>query len=166
MNEAIKVLKERRSVRQYEAKPIPKEILEDIIDCARLAATARNDQPWVFVVVTNEEGKKELAKLATHGKFIAEAAACVAVFCEKESTYKVEDGSAATENILLAAKAYGIGSCWVAGHGKPYAEDVRKLLNVPEKYELISLVALGYTSQTPNPPKKSLSEVLKWEKYG
>lgn len=165
MNEAIRVLKERRSVRQYEAKPVPKEILEDIIDCARLAASANNTQPWLFVVVTNEEGKSEIARLATYGKFIASAGACVAVFCEKDSKYKVEDGAAATQNILLAAKAHGLGSCWVAGHGKDYAEDVRKLLNVPEKYELISLVAIGYTNQTPNPPKKPLSQVLKWEKY-
>ncbi|TYP49260.1 nitroreductase family protein [Thermosediminibacter litoriperuensis] len=165
MNEAIRVLKERRSVRQYTQKPIPREILEDIVDCARLAPSANNVQPWVFVVVTEEEGKKELARLATWGKFIADAAACVAVFCEKDNNHAVEDGSAATENIMLAAKAYGIGSCWVAGYRRPYSEEVRQFLGVPEKYELISLVPLGYADKTPNPPKKPLSEVLKWEKY-
>jgi nitroreductase len=165
VNEAIRVLKERRSVRQYEAKPIPKEIIEDIIDCARFAPSANNVQPWVFVVVTSEEGKKELARLATWGKFIADAAACVAVFCERDNKHAVEDGSAATENIMLAAKAHGIGSCWVAGYRRPYSEEVRQFLRVPEKYELISLVPLGYPAQTPNPPKKPLSEVLKWEKY-
>ncbi|ADL08378.1 nitroreductase family protein [Thermosediminibacter oceani] len=165
MNETIRVLKERRSIRQYAARPIPREILEDIVDCARLAPSANNVQPWVFVVVTNEEGKKELARLATWGKFIADAAACVAVFCEKDNNHAVEDGSAATENIILAAKAYGIGSCWVAGYRRPYSDEVRRLLGVPEKYELISLVPLGYSDKTPNPPKKPLSEVLKWEKY-
>ena len=114
MNQTIKVLKERRSIREYLPKPIPKEILEDIVDCGRLAPSARNLQPWLFVVVTEEEGKKELGSLATYGKFIANAAACVLVFCEKDNKHKLEDGAAATENIIIAAKAYDIGSCWVS----------------------------------------------------
>lgn len=165
MNEVIKVLKERRSHRDYLPKPIPREILEDIIDCGRLAPSANNVQPWIFVVVTQESLKKEIASLATWGKFIASAAACVAVFCERDNNHAVEDGSAATENIILAAKAYGIGSCWVAGYRRPYSDDVRKALNVPEKYELISLVPLGYSDKMPKMPKKQLSAVLKWEKY-
>lgn len=165
MKDAITVMKERRSVRKFIQKPIPKEILEEIIDCGRLAPSANNFQPWVFVVVTEEDTKKKLSELATWGKFIKDAAACVAVFCEKDNPFHVEDGSAATENIILAAKAHDIASCWVAGYKRPYSEDVRKLLNVPEKYELISLVPLGYSEEKPNPSKKPLSEVLKWERF-
>jgi nitroreductase len=165
MNEVIRVLKERRSIREYLPKPIPKEILEDIIDCGRLAPSANNVQPWLFVVVTEEGGKKELASMATYGKFIASAAACVAVFCEKDNNHLVEDGAAATENIIIAAKAYGIDSCWVAGYQRNYSEAVRKLLGVPEKYTLISLVSLGYSDRTAQRPKKSLDQVLRWEKY-
>lgn len=165
MNETIKVLKERRSVREYLSKPIPKEVLEDIIDCGRLAPSARNLQPWLFVVVTEEEGKKKLGSLATYGKFITDAAACVAVFCEKDNNHLLEDGAAATENIIIAARAYGIGSCWVAGYQRVYSEAVRKFLEVPEEYTLISLIPLGYFDTTSQRPKKSLDEVLKWEKY-
>jgi nitroreductase len=81
-NEVIRVLKERRSARNYLSKPIPRDILEDIIDCGRLAPSANNSQPWVFVVVTEEAGKKEICRLAAWGKFIANAGACVAVFFE------------------------------------------------------------------------------------
>lgn len=165
MRDAVRLMKERRSVRKYIQKPIPKEILEEIIDCARLAPTANNFQGWVFVVVTEKDTKEKLSELATWGKFINDAAACVAVFCGKDNPFHLEDGSAATENIILAAKAYDIASCWVAGYKRPYSEDVKKLLNVPEKYELISLVSLGYPGEEPNPPKKALSEVLKWERY-
>ncbi|HHY04569.1 MAG TPA: nitroreductase family protein [Thermoanaerobacterales bacterium] len=165
MNEVVKLLKERRSIREYIKKPISREILEDIIDCGRLAPSARNIQPWLFVVVTEQEGKQQLANLATHGKFIADAAACVAVFCERDQQYFLEDGSAATQNIIIAAKSYGIDSCWVAGNGKEYAEDVREFLNVPENYTLISLISLGYSDKTAERSKKQLSEVLKWEKY-
>lgn len=165
MNEVVKVLKERRSIRDYLSKPIPREIMEDIIDCGRLAPSANNVQPWLFVVVTEEGRKRELAGLATYGKFIASAAACVAVFCEKDNPHLVEDGSAATENIIIAAKSYGIDSCWVAGYRRQYSDAVRKALNVPEKYELVSLVALGYSDENAERPKKQLNQVLHWEKY-
>ncbi|MGB9975721.1 nitroreductase family protein [Thermovenabulum sp.] len=165
MKDAITVMRERRSVRRFLKKPISKEVLEEIIDCGRLAPTANNFQPWVFVVVTQEDTKNKIAELATWGEFIKDAACCVAVFCEKDNPFHVEDGSAATENIILAAKAHDLDSCWVAGYKRPYSEEVRKLLNVPEKYELISLVPLGYSQEHPNPAKKPLSEVLKWERY-
>lgn len=165
MNEVIHVIKQRRSVREYSLKPISREILEDIIDCGRLAPSARNIQPWMFIVSTDEEIKKDIASLATYGKFIVDAAACVSVFCERDNNHLLEDGSAATQNILLAAKAYGIGSCWIAGYDRQYSEDVRKLLGVPEKYTLISLISLGYPVKEAKRPKKSLDEVLRWEKY-
>lgn len=165
MKKVIKVLKERRSIRRYLPKPIPKDILEDIIDCGRLAPSARNKQPWLFVVVTEKDTLKEISQLATYGKFIAEAGACVAVFGERDSEYKVQDGCIASENIIIAAKAYDIDSCWVAGFQKPYSEDVRKLLKVPEEYELVSLLSLGYSDEMASRPKKSLDEVMRWESY-
>lgn len=165
MNEIIKVLKERRSIRKYLPKPIPKDVLEDIIDCGRLAPSAKNLQPWLFVVSTKQDTKEKISQLATYGKFIADAAACVSVFCERDNEFKAEDGSAATENIIIAAKAYDIASCWVAGYKRPYSEDIRKALNVPEKYELISLIPMGYSDDTANRSKKPLDEVLRWEKY-
>ena len=161
--EALKVLKERRSVRKYLPKPVPKEVIEDIIDCGRLAATALNRQPWKFVVVTEEERRKHIADICEYGRFIAQAPVCVAVLCE-DTKYMLEDGAAATQNILLAAKAHGLGSCWVAGHKKLYAQEVAEYLNAAENDKLISLIAIGYPEQEGNPPKKSLKEVLCWEK--
>ncbi len=165
MNRLLKLLKVRRSIRQYMDKGIPKEKLQEIIDAARFAPTARNLQPWEFVVVTDKLKLNLLAQLADNGKFIAQAAACIAVF-SADTKYFLEDGSAATCNILLAATALGIGSCWVAGDKKPYSEQVSSLLNKPEGIKLISLVALGY----PNGknafkimPKKPLREILHWE---
>ena len=76
--DAIECIKTRRSVRSYEDKDIPRPVIEDIIDCARLAPTARNEQPWEFVVVTNKDKLKEIADATDHGPFIAESAASVA----------------------------------------------------------------------------------------
>ncbi|MDK2806210.1 MAG: hypothetical protein PWQ94_1374 [Thermoanaerobacterium sp.] len=164
--DALEVLKQRRAVRSFEDKPIPKNILEDIIDCGRLAPSANNVQPWHFVVVTDKEALKYISEKATYGKFIKDAAACVVVYCEKENIHHLEDGAAATENIILAAKAYGISSCWVAGYDRTYEKDINEYLNVPSNLRMISIVALGYSTQNPSPRnKKSLSDVLHWEKF-
>lgn len=98
-----------------------------------MAASALNQQPWHFIAVTDEAVRKEIAKIAPNGKYIATAPVCIVTVAKKDSGYKVEDGSAATQNMLNAAKAHGLGSCWVAGYGKPYAEEICKLLGVPGK---------------------------------
>ena len=82
-NEAIKVIKSRRSVRKYIDKEIPEEILKEIIDCARLAPSGNNRQPWMFLVITDWEKKEKIASLARYGKFIKEAGACIGVFVNK-----------------------------------------------------------------------------------
>ena len=165
MNEAIEVIKKRRSVRKFERKTIPEEIIKDILDCARLAPTAINIQPWLFGAVTDPNLKREIANMTDHGKFIEDCAVCFAVFADSTQKYFLEDGCAATENILLACTAHGIGSCWVAGHKKAYVDSIRKLLNVPEPYTLIALIAAGYSNEKVSPNKKSLHEVAFFNKF-
>jgi nitroreductase len=163
--DALLALKTRRSVRSYKPDPVPQRIVEDIVDCARLAATARNRQPWEFVAVTDAKVRRQLAELIDTGRFIADAPVCIAVLCGN-TKYFIEDGSAAIENLLVAGRAHGLGSCWVAGDKKPYADEVCQLLGVPAAFKLIGLVALGYTTDSPPmPPKRTLAEVLHWEKF-
>lgn len=162
--DAIEALKTRRCVRSFKPDPLKKETIEDLIDCGRHAATARNEQPWEFVVVTDPALRKQIADATDFGKFIANAPACVAVLCA-EGKYYLEDGAAATQNILVAARAHGLGSCWVAGDKKAYAAEICALLGAPERYRLISLVALGYPAESPNIEKRKLDEVLHWEKF-
>jgi nitroreductase len=162
--DAIECLKSRRSVRQYDPEPVERGVLEDIIDCGRLAATAINVQPWQFVAVTDPEMRGRIASITDYGKFIAEAPCCIAVFCEKVKYY-LEDGAAATQNILLAARAHGLGSCWVAGDKKAYADQIRELLGLPDTHTLISLIAIGRAKAVPSPSKKSLNAVLHWEHF-
>ncbi len=161
---AIDCLKTRRSVRQYLPDPIDAAVLEDIAECGRLAATARNIQPVHIVIVTNPELKAEIAGTTDHGKFMANAPVCIVVLGE-DTKYYLEDGCAATQNILLAATAHGLGSCWTAGDKKPYADNIRKMVGAPDGFKLVSIVAIGKTAAEPTPAKKSLAEVLHWEKY-
>ncbi len=162
--DAIECLKTRRSIRTYEHRRVPREIIEDIVDCGRLAASAINIQPWLFLAVDDEHLRKRIAEITDYGKFIAEAPACVVVFC-RSVKYFVEDGSAATQNMLNAARAHGLGSCWVAGHQKAYGARIRTLLGVPDDYVLVSLVALGYPAETRSPEKRPLADVLRWNRY-
>jgi nitroreductase len=163
--DVLDVIKKRRSVRSFKEGVIPRELIEKIVDAGRLAPTARNVQPWEFVVVSDKEKRTKLAALATTGPFIAEAPATIAVFC-KDTKYWLEDGCAATENIILAARAFGFGHCWVAGDKKPYGKQVAQLLGVPEGYHLVSLVAIGYMKEEPDAPeKRPLEKVIHWEKF-
>ena len=159
------VIKIRRSIREYQEKEIPDNILDEILDCARMAPTAMNLQPWLIGCVTDKRLLESIAELADHGKFIRQAAACFTVFCRKDVKYYLEDGCAATMNIILGAAAKGIGTCWVAGDKKTYAEDIRKLLNVPEEYTLVSLVSAGYAMNSPRPIKKDIKEISFKNKY-
>lgn len=165
--DALEIIKTRRSVREYSDEQISKELLEKIVEAARFAPTARNVQPWEFIVITQTPILKNLSELAENGRFLAQAKACIAVFCA-DTKYYLEDGCAATCNILLAATSLGIGSCWVAGDKKPYSAQVAKLLNVPATSKLVSLVALGYPKSKDSfylAEKRSLKELIRWEKF-
>ncbi len=163
--DALRAIAERHSTRSFTDQPVPRAVLEKIVDAGRRAPSANNVQPWEFVVVTDATTRKRIADMTDWGKFIAEAPACVAVFC-KDTKYYLEDGSAATENMLVAAAALGVQSCWVAGDKKPYGPTVGELLGVPRGYNLISLLPLGYAASAGSPAsKRELSGVVHWEKY-
>jgi len=162
---ALEFLKSRRSTRSFSTKEVSRELILEILECAILAPTARNIQPWHFVVITKKETLNELALLSDNGRFIADSPTCIAVFCE-ETKYYLEDGCNATMNILTAAHILGLGACWVAGDKKDYTESVKKLLSVPKNYNLVSLIPLGYFDEEPRlPSKKSLNDLAHWEKW-
>ena len=165
MNEVLKLIKARRSVRSYMAKPVDPKIIKEIIDCARYAPTARNEQPWEFVVVTQKAILAKIAQATDHGRFIKDAACCVVVLCHP-TKYFLEDGSAATMNIILAAEVMGLGSCWVAGHKKGYVDRIKAILGVPEDLIVISMVALGYSDEKPSVSKKPLEKIVHMEGWG
>jgi len=105
------------------------------------------------------------AVCSKNGPFLKTAGAAIVVFC-KDVPYYLEDGCAATENILIAASALGVGACWIAGDKKPYAAEMGNVLGVPAGYRLISVIALGYPAQDEcSAEKRGLQEVLHWERF-
>jgi len=161
---AIDAMKNRSSIRAYTAQPVDRAIIEEIIDCARLAPTAMNEQPWDFVVVTEKDALASIPPMLGHAEFIANAAFAVLVLA-RATQYAVEDCCAATENLLIAAAAHGLGACWVAGTQQAYAPVVAKAFAAPEDRQLIAIVSFGYPAESLAVEKRALSEVLRWERF-
>jgi nitroreductase len=163
--ETFDCISKRASVREYQKKPIPKDMLEKLVDAGRRAPTARAVEPWEFVVIQDKEKLQRLGQIATSGSFVGNACACIVIFC-KDTKYYLEDGCAATENILIAVQDLGLGACWIAGDKKPYAGEISKLLGAPSELKLVSLISLGWPKKEAEQKKsRKVEDVLHWEKF-
>lgn len=160
--DALEAIRKRRSVRKYTGAPIPRADLETLIDAARLAATGGNRQPWDFIVITERE---TIDKLKVAAEWMDKAGAIIAVVLDPSSRWWLEDGSAAIENILLASTALGYGSCWLEGWTLPHEQEFKDLLGVPQEKRLLTLIPIGVPVEWPTRDKKSLEDVLHWERY-
>jgi nitroreductase len=165
-NPTIATIRARRSVRRYRHQPVARELLETIVDCGRLAPTSNNRQTWEFIVVTDADTLRRIAELATYGKFIADAAACIVVCGDPGNSSVYLDGAAATENMLLAIHSLGLASCWVQTFEKEYAAPIKAMLGVPEQMVLVSMVPVAHSAgAVRTPTKRPLTEVLHWDRY-
>jgi nitroreductase len=160
--DVFEAIRTRRSVRAFTGEAIPLEDLEKIVDAGRLAATGSNKQPWDFIVVTD---RGMIDQLKTASQWMEKAAAIIAVVMDPESRWWVEDGAAAVQNMLLAATALGYGSCWLEGYTLRNEDAFKALLGVPAEKRLMTLVPVGVPVEWPTKEKKSLEEVIHWERY-
>jgi nitroreductase len=155
-NPVIDAIHKRRSVREFEERGVPDEIIEKIIEAGTWAPSGLNNQPWRFAIVKDAGKKEELSKLTHYGHIINGAPACIAVFLDEEASYdRTKDVmaiGACNQNILLAAHSLGLGAVWL-GEILKMKEEARELLGVPETCELMAVIALGY----PAPKKRKSS---------
>ena len=159
-----KIISDRISIRKYKKAEISSDILMKLVNAGRKAPSARSVEPWEFVIVQNKQSLLKLSRIAVNGSFIKDAAAAIIVFC-KNTKYYLEDGCAATENILLSATANGIGACWIAGDKKDYALQVSKMFNA-DKLRLVSIISLGFSDELKIQVKKRvLEDVIHWESF-
>ncbi|WP_041720285.1 nitroreductase family protein [Alkaliphilus metalliredigens] len=187
VDQSLQLLKDIRSIRKYKKDPVSRSILEQIIDCGRMSPTAKNQQPWEFIIVDDKKLLTALGEVTPHGEFLKNAPACIAVFTKTSSSYYIEDGSAATQTILIAARLHGLKSCWIAGNqgsydgeeiplcegipcyepknSIPLTEEVQKILKTPQDLQLISIVSIGYSDESPIVEKRPLEEVIHWNQF-
>ena len=130
------------------------------------AASANNLQPVEVIVVTDTEKRKELSEIAPkNGPYMADSPAVIAVISKPEKYY-LEDGSAATQNILLEVHSLGLGACWIGTYGGRNEESAKRVLNVPEGDRLLSVIAIGHPAESPQKTRKEVAEVTFTDRYG
>ena len=153
------------AVRQYQERPVPSEVVRRIVEAGHLTASAKNGQPWHFVVVENRETLRQLGALARTGPYIAQAPLAIAVVIEN-TPFAVSDASRAIQSMILAAWSDGVGSNWVGFQG---LNEVKALLGIPEELGLLAVLPFGYPAQAIGQGKKQrkpLSEVAHRERFG
>jgi nitroreductase len=155
----LDLIKKRRSIREYADQKITDSDVKIVLEAAMAAPSANNSQPWEFVVVRSAELRQQLAKMKTWSYMCAGAPVVFAV-CgdEKRSRHWVEDTSAATENLLLAAASLDLGAVWIAVYPQPEHEEyVRNLLGIPDTLHVLCLVAVGHPAES-KPPRTQYDE--------
>jgi len=161
--DVFEAIKTRRSIRKYGKEPVPEEMLKQVLEAGRLAPSADNSQPWNFIVLRDGKLRKEIAEVATYGKFLADAPLGIAVVVDpRASTNPVADGAIATYNMLLAAHALGLGACWIGTYGSAYEDRVKEMLKIPKEKRLLSIISLGFPAER----RKGLDELVFTDAYG
>lgn len=152
----------RRSIRRYRSEPIPDDVLKNILEAGRLAPSADNAQPWHFVVITEPKNKEKLSR-GRWNRFIKDSAATIVGCGYAANEWSTIDVTIALENMVIAAEAQGVGSCWI---GDFKEEEVKELLGIPDNLKVVGLVSFGYPAEKPNPPsKKSLEAIVHYNRF-
>lgn len=173
--EFLKVLQTRRSIRSYSSKSIDTEVLRTVLNAARMAPSANNVQPWRFIVVSDDNKRKAIAKISANQSFIAEAP-LVVVCCGKRYVDRwswlnknmyILDTAIAIDHLTLAARNEGLGTCWIGAFDH---EDLKNLLKVPEGFDILVLTPLGYPARPESfhetSSRKPLDEIVFDETFG
>ncbi|MBN2014744.1 MAG: nitroreductase family protein [Candidatus Altiarchaeota archaeon] len=147
--DAIKAIKTRRSVREYSDQHVADETIRDLLEAAMCAPSAGNEQPWHFIVIRDQGVLEEIPRVHPYALMVKKASAALVVCgdtrLEKHKGFWVQDCAAATENILLAANAKGLGAVWLGIYPrKDRVLGMQKLLKLPEEVIPLALVPLGY----------------------
>jgi len=172
LKEAIKT---RRSVRKFQEKAVPREVITDLLDMARWAPHAY--ESWRFVVVQDEERKKELATASRQG-WMASAPVILVVGADLmerggiagrwdaykfRSIFPTQSTSAAIQNLMLTAVEHGLGTCWIGSFNEG---DVTRVVNFPFAVQPLAVIVIGYPADEPKErERRPLDEVVFWETY-
>jgi nitroreductase len=173
MNDTLKTIFSRKSIRSYKDEPVSKEKLETLVKAGMAAPTAVDKRPWEFIVITDRKVLSQLADALPYAKMASSAAAAIIVGGDvrkqwggMDSDYWIMDCSAATENILLAAESMGLGAVWTA----IYPEDariraVRQILGIPPHIVPLNLVPVGVPAGRERPKDKYDPKQIHWNKW-
>jgi len=159
--EAIEALMGRRSIRKYTDEKIPEETVSTLLKAAMNAPSGGNLQPWYFIVVDDREILTKMTEFHPYSKMLLHASHAIIVLGDTKAhsqgvkEFWVQDCSAATENLLIAAHALGLGAVWLGAHpNKDIVDGTRSLFNVPDHITPLCIISLGYPGET-KPPREN-----------
>jgi nitroreductase len=167
MNEVLHAIKNRRTIRKFNPKPVEEEKLRMILDAGRWAPSFSNLQPWKFFVIKDQALKNELDKAARESVLhlgIHEAPAVILVCVDRriDPLHAIEAGAAATQNMTLAAYSLGLGSGWIGVWGTEAEVSIRKIFKLPETIRVVSLLPMGIPDESPEGERKPLEELVQY----
>src|SRR4030067_1328030 len=165
----FEALKNRRSIRSFEDKPVPEELVKKIIEAGQWAPSACNRQDWKFIVIDDKEVREQITK-NTSAYFVGKAPLLIMVlYSNRTDNLEYKDhllsAAMAVQNMQLAAYSLGLGSCCV--NNLPVKSKLRKILNIPRHYDPVSLLCLGFPNSIPKPLKRkeSLDDIICKNKF-
>ncbi len=171
----LKLIRDRRSIRQFKDKPVEKEKIDLLIEAGLRSPSSRSLNPWEFIVIADRQKLDALSNSKPHGAgFLKNAALGIVIIADPEKCdVWIEDSSIASTYIQLAAKSMGLDSCWVQIRKRFYKDEisaetrVAEILNIPGKYRVESIIAIGYANETKTGHKKDslLYDKVHYEQY-
>jgi nitroreductase len=165
--EVKKAVKTRRSIRKYKRIAVQDQLILECLDVARWAPSANNSQPWEFIVIRNPETMKKLGDIHHGGSFMADSLVVVVFLADPRRSPSCYHGdvAVAAQSFMLAAHSIGLGTCWIGVINTEYEQPVKKLLGVPPDLVVLCAVSIGYPDERPRSSRRSVAEMLHWERY-
>jgi nitroreductase len=168
--ETLEAILSRRSIRRYTPEPVSDPVIAEILRAAMSAPSAGNQQPWQFVVVADRRLRDEIPTVHPYAQMVREAPVAIVVCgdlrLENYRGYWIQDCSAATQNLLLAAHAKGLGAVWVGIHPREdRIEPVRRLIELPETIVPFALVPVGHPAEAPEQEDRYRPELIHLNKW-
>lgn len=161
----LELIKTRRSIRKYEQREVPAEMIEKLIEAVMWAPSSHSSEPTEVIVTRDPENIARLAELC-HAKFIGTAPAIITMVVRPDTGTKspIMDGSAAAMNLLLEAHALGLGCCWISPY--PWEKKLRGALSIPDDWRIIGSFSIGFPAEErKGRRRRSLEEVMHEERY-
>ncbi|TFG34780.1 hypothetical protein EU527_01625 [Candidatus Thorarchaeota archaeon] len=166
--DVVKAIRNRRSIRKYKSTEVTLEQIQTVLQAGRWAPSASNKQPWHFIVIRDADMRSKLAQAHPYGRFMSESPVVLVVLGDpsKHPRYHLADPHNAVQNMLLAALAEGLSTCWMGVRDTDIEPIFRELLDIPDELRVICSVSLGYGDQERTSTRLSLEEIVSWERFG
>lgn len=154
----------RRSIRHFRPDKVSDELITELLRAAMAAPSGNDKQPWEFIVVKDKEKRIEITKLHAYAQMAAFSPVVIVVLGKKNEKWQIQDCSAATENLLIAAANLGLGAVWCGMDEKRQAP-FQKLFNVPDEYWIFSLIPIGYPAEDKPPRTQYRADKIHYETF-